>query len=70
MSAEVCFVLDQTERRRKVFLEWTSIDLSTKHRFICDNGNYYKIVYHLIPARGNREHPGNFQNKSVSSPFN
>ena len=70
MRAEVCSVLDQTERRRKVFLEWTSIDLSTKHRFIWDNGNYYKIVYHLIPARRNREHPGNFQNKSVSSRFN
>ena len=34
------------------------------------NVNYYKTVHHLIPTQGNREHPGNFQNKSVSSPFN
>ena len=26
-------------------------------------------VHHPIPARENREHPGNFQNKSVSSTF-
>ena len=34
------------------------------------NVNYYKGVHHLIPIRGNKEHPANFQNKSVSSPFN
>ena len=27
-------------------------------------------VHHLIPTRENREHPGNFQNKWVSSAFN
>ena len=32
--------------------------------------NYYKSVHHPIPTRENREHPGNFQNKSVSSAFN
>ena len=32
--------------------------------------NYYKIVHHPIPTRGNKEHPANFQNKSVSSPLN
>ena len=34
------------------------------------NVNYYKSVHHPIPTRGKREHPGNFQNKSVSSPLN
>ena len=33
------------------------------------NVNYYKSVHHPTPARGNREHPGNFQSKSVSSPI-
>ena len=32
--------------------------------------NYYKSVHLPIPTSKNREHPGNFQNKSVSSPFN
>ena len=47
-----------------------------KHRIISDlsltcggNVNYYKSVHHPIPTRENREHPGNFQNKSVSSAF-
>ena len=35
-----------------------------------DNVNYYKSVPHPIPTRKNREHPANFQNKSVSSAFN
>ena len=35
-----------------------------------DNVNYYKRAHHPIPTQGNREHPGNFQNKSVSSPLN
>ena len=34
------------------------------------NVNYYISVHLPIPTHGNREHPGNFQNKSVSSPFN
>ena len=33
------------------------------------NVNYCKNVHHLICTRGNREYPGSFQNKSVSSPF-
>ena len=34
------------------------------------NVNYYKSVHHpIIPTRENRKHPGNFQNKSVSSDF-
>ena len=31
--------------------------------------NYYKSVQHSIPTRGNREHPGDFQNKLASFPF-
>ena len=44
-----------------------------KHRLISYmwfNVNYYKSVHHPIPICGDREHPGNFQNKSGSSPFN
>ena len=52
-------------------LEWKSIALSYKLSLTCGgNVNYYKSVHHPIPTRGNMEHPGNFQNKSVSSPFN
>ena len=34
------------------------------------NDNYYKKVHQPIPTRENREHPGNFQKKQVSSVFN
>ena len=34
------------------------------------NVNYYKSVHRPIPTRENREHPGNFKNKSVSYAFN
>ena len=58
---QLYFVLGQTEGRRKAFLEWTSIDLSSKLSLTCRrNVNYYKSVHHLIPKGGNREHPGNF----------
>ena len=71
MSANVNYIPGQTEGRRKVFLERKSIDLSYKLSLICGgNVNHYKGVYHPIPTRENREHPGNFQNKSVSSAFN
>ena len=71
MSAQVYSVPGQTERRRKVFLEWKIIDLSSRFSLTCGSKvNYYKSLHHSIPTRGNREHPGNFQNKSVSSPFN
>ena len=67
MSAQVYSVPGQTEGKRKVFFEWKSIDLS----LTCEiNVNYYKSVHHSIPTCENREHPGNFQNKSVSSAFN
>ena len=71
MSAQVYSVPSQTEGRRKAFLEWKRIDLSYELSLTCEgNVNYYKSVHHHIPTRENREHPGNYQNKSVSSPFN
>ena len=48
---------------------WKSIDLSYKLNLLHVRV-VNKSVHHSIPTRGNREHPGNFQNKSVSSPFN
>ena len=49
---------------------FSSIDLFSKLFLTCGgNVNYYKSVHHPIPTRGNREHPRNSQNKSVSSPF-
>ena len=70
MSAQVYSVPGQTEGRRKAFLEWKSIDLSYELSFTCGvNVNYYKSVHHPIPTRENREHPENFQNKSLSSAF-
>ena len=70
MSAEIYSVPGQTEGRRKIFLEWISIDLSSKLSLTC-GGNfiYCKSVHHLISTRGNREHPCNFQKKSVNFPF-
>ena len=38
--------------------------------YVWGNVNYYKCVHHPIPTCENREHPGNFQNKSVRSAFN
>ena len=71
MSVQVYSVPDKTEGRRKAFLEWTSMDLSSKLTLTCGgNVNYYKSVHHPVPTRGNREHHGNFQNKSASSPIN
>ena len=56
-------------------MKWKSIDLSSKLSLTYGgNANYYKSAHHSIPTlpvgTGNREHPGNFQNKSVNSPFN
>ena len=33
------------------------------------NVNYYNSVHYPIHTRDNREHPGNFQTKSVGSTF-
>ena len=64
MNAQVYSVPGQTEGTRKPFFEWKSINPT------CGvNVNYYKSVHHPI-SRENREHPGNFQNKSVRSAFN
>ena len=41
----------QTEGRRKAFLEWTSIDLSSKPSLTYGgNVDYYKCVHHPIPT--------------------
>ena len=51
MSAQVYSVPGQTEGRRKVFLEWTSIGLSSKLSLTCGgNVNYYESVHHPIPT--------------------
>ena len=71
MSGQVYSVPGQTEGQRKAFFEWKSIDLSYEVSLtygVCVK--YYKSVHHPTPTRENREHPGNFQNKSVSSAFN
>ena len=71
MSAQVDSVPDQSEGRRKAFLEWKTIVLPHKRSLTCvGNVNYNKSVNHAIPTtRANMKRPGNFQNKSVSSPF-
>ena len=71
MSAKVYSVLSRNEGRKKAFLEWKSIYLSYKVSLTGEgNVNYYKKVHRPIPTREDREHPCNFQNKSVSSAFN
>ena len=70
MNAQVYSVPGQTKGKSNAFLEWTSVDLSSELSPTCEgNVNYYKNVHHPIPTRGNREYPGNFQNKSISSPI-
>ena len=71
MSAQLNSVPGQTEVRSKAFLEWKSIDLSYELSLTWGvNVNYYESVHRPIPTRENKEHPGNFHNKSVSSAFN
>ena len=70
MSVQVYSIPGQSEGRSRVFLELKRIDLSYELSLTCaGNVNFYKIVHHPIPAREKRKHPGNFQNKSVSSDF-
>ena len=50
ISAQVYSVPGKTEGRRKAFLEWKSIDLSSKLSLTFGgNVDYYKSVYHPIP---------------------
>ena len=71
MSVQVYCAPGQTEAKRRAFSEWKSIDISFELSLAWGvNVNYYKSVHHPISTRENREHPGNFQNKSVSSAFN
>ena len=71
MSDHVYYIPGQTKGRSTAFLEWTSIDFSCKLPLTCgSNVNYFKSV-HSYPFRrysacGNKEHPGNFQNKLVT----
>ena len=68
--AQVYSLPGQIEGKTKAFLEWTSVDLSYKRSLTCGgNVNCYKSVCHPISTLGNIENPGNFQNKSVNSPF-
>ena len=67
---QVYSVPGQTEGRSKTFLKWKSIDLSLELYLTCGGNVNYKSVHQPIPTRENREHPGNFQNESVSSAFN
>ena len=49
MNAQVYSIPGQTERRRKAFLEWKSIDLSYELSLTYGgNVNYYKSVHHPI----------------------
>ena len=51
MSAQLYSVPDQTEGKKKTFLEWTSIDLFSKLSLTWGgNVNYYKSVHHPIPT--------------------
>ena len=51
MSAQVYSFPDQTEGKKKAFLKWTRIDLSSKLYLTCgDKVNYYKSVDHLTPT--------------------
>ena len=70
MSAQVYSVPVQAEGRSKAFLARKSLELSSKLSLTCrGNVNYYKRVHQPIASRENKEHPGNFQIKSVSFPF-
>ena len=71
MSAQVYSVPGQTEGKRKAFLEWTSIDISSKLSLTCGGDvNYYKSVHHPIPTLGVEIWNTLAQNRSVSSSFN
>ena len=50
MMVDIYSVAVQTERRGKAFLEWTSIDLSSKLSLTRRvNVSYYKSVHYPIP---------------------
>ena len=52
MSPQVYSVPAQTKGRRKVILEWKSIDLSYELSLTCgDNVSYHKSVHDPIPTR-------------------
>ena len=50
MSSQVYSVSGQTEGRKKPFLEWTRIDLSSKLSLTCvANVNHHKSVHYPTP---------------------
>ena len=50
MNAQVYSVPGQTGVKRKAFLEWIIIDLSSKLPLTCgDNVNHYRGFHHPIP---------------------
>ena len=65
MSTQVYSVPGWTEGRGKPFLEWESVDLSYELSL-----TWTISVHHPIPTREKKEHPGDFQYKSVISAFN
>ena len=72
-SAQAYSVSGQTEGRKKVFLEWTSINLSSKLSLTFGgNVNYHKSVHHPIPTLpvGIRNTQEIFKTNQNSSPFN
>ena len=66
MSVEVYSVPCQTEGRKKTFLECKSTDLSLNYLIHVGTMTIIISAHHPIATRGNRENPGNVQNKSVS----
>ena len=51
MSAQGYFVPGQTKGRKKAFLEWKSIDLSSKLSLTCGgNVNYCESFHHPVPT--------------------
>ena len=53
MSAQVYSVTGQTEGRMKIFLEWKSIDLSSKHVEVMLTIIKEFIIFLLLVAIGN-----------------
>ena len=70
MSAQEYSFLVKLKREWRPFWNGKKKDLSYELSLTCgDNVNYYKSFHHAIHTCENREHPGNFQNKSLSSAF-
>ena len=63
--------LAKLKREGRLFWNRKALDWSYELSLTCGgNVNYYRSVYHPIPTRENREHPNNFQNKSICFQLN